>query len=94
MAYLKNTLISRPSYSGTGAVLGAWTDTVGDILKGAVSVIGAQQRAAGGQEALQQALAAQQAQQSSSGIDTTTVVLGVGAVGLVAYLLLRKKKGA
>lgn len=91
MAYIKNTLISRPGYSGVGG----WTDTVGDILKGAVSAFGAQQRAAGGQEALQQALAQQQAAQASSGgIDTTTLVVGVGAVGLVAYLLLRKKKSS
>lgn len=89
MAYLKNSLISRPGYSGVGG----WTDSVGDILKGAVSVFGAQQRAAGGQEALQQALAQQQAaQQSSGGLSTETVVIGVGVLGLAAYLLLRKKK--
>lgn len=93
MAYLKNTLISRPG----APAIGGWTDTVGDIFKGAINVIGAQQRAAGGQEALQQALAQQQAAQAASsggGIDTTTLVVGLGAVGLVAFLLLRKKKGS
>lgn len=93
MAYLKNTLITRPGYGTERGPFDGWTDTVGDILKGAANVFGAQQRAAGGQEALQQALAQQQAQAAaSSGLDTTTVLLGLGAVGVAAYLILRKKK--
>lgn len=97
MAYLKkNTLVARPGYGTSPPIsIGSWTDTVGDLFKGAITVIGAQQRAAGGQEALQQALAQQQAlaAQQSSGIDTTTLLVGLGVVGVGAYLLLRKKKG-
>ena len=96
MAYLKNTLVSSPGYGSHRPALGSWTDTVGDVFKGAVTFFGAQQRAAGGQEALQQALAQQQAAaaQHDTGLDTTTVVLGLGAIGVAAYLILKRKKGA
>lgn len=91
MAYMRDKIISRPGYSG----FGSWTDTIGDIAKGAVNFFGAQQRAAGAQEALQQSnqqlIAAQAAQ--SQGPSTTVLVAGAAGVGLIAYLLLRKKKG-
>lgn len=91
MAYFRNNLVSRPGYSGVNG----WTDTAGDILKGAVSFFGAQQKAAGAQEALTQAnkdlIAAQAAQ---SGPSTTVIVAGAAAVGLLAFVLLRKKKGS
>jgi LPXTG-motif cell wall-anchored protein len=91
MAYTKDTLISRHGYSG----FGTWTDTIGDIGKGALNFFGAQQRAAGAQEALTQTnrdlIAAQQAQ-ADSGPSTTTLLIGAAAIGGLAYLLLRKKK--
>ncbi len=90
MAYLekKNTLISRPGYSGFG--------DVGDVLKevgaGALTFFGSQQRAAGAAEALAQTnrdlIAAQQAQQ---GISTPTIVIGGVAAAAVLFIILRKK---
>lgn len=91
MAYLRNNLISRARYAGVGG----FTDTVGDIAKGAITFFGAQQRAAGATDALTQAnkdlLAAQAAQ---AGPSTEMIVLGLGVLGVAAFLLLRKKKGA
>ncbi len=91
MAYLRNNLISRKTYSS----FSGWTDTVGDIAKGALSFFGAQQRATGAQEALSAQLAAQQqAAAPSTGPSTTTVLLIAGGVGVAALLLLKKKKPA
>lgn len=89
MAYIPNTLISRRGYSN----LDGWTDTVGDVAKGALSFFGSQQRAAGQAEAMAQVnkdlLAAQQAQQ---GISTEVLLIGGVAVGAALFLILRKKK--
>lgn len=91
MPYVKSQLISRAGYSG----IGGFTDTIGDIAKGALSFFGSQQRAQGAADAamatnrdLQSALVAQQ------GVSTDTLIVGAAVVGLAAFLLLRKKKHA
>jgi hypothetical protein len=89
MAYIRSNLISRQGYSGLG-------DTWDDITGAAAAVVtgfgkeqqavGAQAQAAQQNQILANALAAQ-----SGGISTTTLML-VGAAGLAAYMLMKKKK--
>lgn len=90
MAYIPNTLISRRAYSGTGD----WYDDIANVAGSALKVYGAGQQAQGAAAASQQAnrdiLAAMQAQ---SGIGIGTVAL-LGGVGVLAFLLLRRKKPA
>lgn len=85
----KSTLISRRGYSG----LSGFTDTVGDILGGAINFFGKQQQAIGAAQASQQ-LAQQQLAMQNQGPDTTTLLIGAAAIGGIAYLFLRKKKAA
>lgn len=84
MAYTRNNLISRPGYSGVGGFMDTITGAAGSVL----NFWNAQQQAAGAaaqsQRDLQAAMAAQ------GGIGTGTIVL-LGGVGVVAYLLLRKR---
>lgn len=88
MPYFKNNLIARSPGSG----LAGFLDTVGEVGKGALTLITSQARTAGQLEATQAQVAAQQAQQrSSGGISTTHLVIGGAAVAGIAFLLLRKK---
>lgn len=84
MAYQRNNLISRPGYSGFGDIWDTLTGAAGGVLK----VYGASQQAQGAAAAsnadLQAALAAQQ----GPGMGT---ILLLGALGVGAFLLLRKK---
>lgn len=100
MAYTTSTMISRPGYSGLGAVrapglverpgyagLSGFWDSIaaaGSNTVQAVEQIGAQGQA---QKDLQAAYAAQ----SSSGI---TTLLLIGGVGVLAVMLLRRRKKA
>lgn len=94
MAYVSNTIISRPGYSG----IGSWWGDIASSLGPALSAVGAAQAAKdaaanGGATTLtaeQQAdIAAAQAARDS---DHTMLYVGLGVAGLAAYLLLRKKK--
>lgn len=84
MPYVKNNLISRPGYSGVGDV---W-DTISGAAGSVVKFWGQQEQAAGAaaqsQRDLQAALAAQ------SGPSMTTILL-LGAAGVAAFMLLRKR---
>ena len=88
MAYMRNNLISRAGYSGDpgmGGILDDLASVGGSVLK----FYGTQQAAAGAAQQsnadLNAALAAQQ------GIGAGTILL-LGGVGVVAFLMLRKKK--
>lgn len=87
--FKKNSLVmSKRRRSG----LSGWTDTVGDLAKGAVSLFGSQQKAAGAAEALAaQNQAMINAQNSGGGISTETLVIGGAALAAVAFIVLRKK---
>lgn len=87
MPYFKNQMVMRNPRGG----MAGWTDTVGDLLKGAVSFYGQQQQAQGAAQALAQQGGGTTIVQSS-GPSTTTLVIGGVAVAGVAYLLLRKRK--
>ena len=93
MAYVRNNLISRPGYSGMGCAqpatgVGDVWDTITGTAGSVVRFWEQQQQAAGAaaqsQRDLQAALAAQ------SGIGTGTIMI-LGAAGIAAFLLLRKK---
>lgn len=84
MAYERNNLVSRPGYGDI------W-DTAGDILGGALKFYGTAEQAQGAAAATAQTnrdLAAALA--ANQGIGTGTMIL-LGAAGIGAYLLLRKK---
>ena len=66
-------------------------DTLKDIGGKVVDFYGAGQQAQGANAVLQQQNQALQAQQSGGGISTTTLLI-LGAVGIGAVLLLKKKK--
>ncbi len=95
MAYERNNLISRPGYSGYSPgrpPMGDLWDTISGAAGGVLKIYGQQQQAAGAAAAAAQtnrdlatALSARQ------GIDMSTILL-LGGAGLVAMLLLRKKK--
>lgn len=93
MPYFKNSLISRAPSGGMAGALAGFTDTVGDVAKGALSFFGAQQRAAGALEATNATNAQLMAQQQakSGGISTQTLLIGGAAAAAVAFLVLRKK---
>lgn len=85
MAYSSNTLIARAGYSG----IGDWWDTITGGVGKVLQVYSTEQQAQGASaQAQRDIMAAMQAQQSSP----MTTILLVGGVGLVAYMLLRKKK--
>lgn len=88
MAYTRNELISRAGYSGLDGVL----DTLEEALGAGIKYYGDQQRAAGAAAAQQQQnrdlTAALMARQ---GIGTDTLLI-FGALGVGAFLLLRKRK--
>lgn len=88
MAYERNTLVSRSSYSGMGDIWDSITGAAGSVLK----FYGSQQQAQGAAAAAAQSnkdLAAALAARSG-GLDTTTLLL-IGGLGIGAVLLLRKK---
>lgn len=95
--YVRDKLISRAGYSGTG-LSGTLSDIGGaikDIGSGALSFYGSQQQAVGAAAQATQtnrdlaaALAAKQ------GISGTTLLVGGLAIGAVAFILLKKKKAA
>jgi hypothetical protein len=85
---------SKPSLVARSPGLSGWTDTIGDVAKGALTFFGSQQKAAGAAEALAAQNQALINAQSNRGISTETVVIGAAAVGAIAFLLLRKKKAA
>ncbi len=84
MAYQRNNLISRPGYSGVGDIWDTITGAAGGVLK----IYGANQQAQGAAAATNADLQAALAAQQGPGIGT---ILVLGAVGLGAFLLLRKK---
>ncbi len=92
MAYIRNNLVSRAGYSGVGGTTGDIGGFLKDVGSGALSFYGSQQQAVGAaaqsNRDLQTALLAQ-----GGGIGMGTVAV-VGGLGVVAYLLLRKKKPA
>jgi len=85
MAYTRNNLISRPGYSGVGDVWDTITGAAGSVL----NFWGSQQQAAGAAAQSQRDL--QAAMLGQQGIGTGTILL-LGAAGVGAYLLFRKKK--
>lgn len=89
MAYTRNDLVSRAGYSGVGDWWDSITEAGGAVLK----FYGQEQQAQGAASASQQAnrdlTAALLARQ---GISTETLLIGAAGIGLVAFLLLRKKK--
>lgn len=89
MAYTRNNLISRAGYNGNsmGDVWDSITGAAGSVLK----FYGSQQQAVGAATATaQQNKDLTSALLSRQGIGMETVLL-VGGVGLVAFLLLRKR---
>jgi len=89
MAYERNDLVSRPGYSGFGDIWDTITGAAGSVVK----FYGAEQQAQGAAAASAQAnkdLTAALAARSG-GISTETLVIGAAAVGLVAFLVMRKK---
>lgn len=88
MPYIgKNTLIARPMST---PLSGAW-DVLESIGKGALNVFQSGEQAKGAAAVLQAQQAAQQAQMQDSGISTGTLLM-IGALGIGAVLLLKKKK--
>lgn len=85
MAYTRNNLISRAGYSGVGDV---W-DTISGAAGSVVKVFSAEQQAAGAAAQSQRDLQAAMLGQQGMGAGT---ILLLGGVGLVAFMLLRKKK--
>jgi hypothetical protein len=94
MAYIRDTLVSRAGYSGVGGTLSDIGGAIKDIGGGALSFYGSQQQAVGAAQqaaATNRDLAAALAAKSGPGMGT---LLLVGGAGLVAFMLLRKKKAA
>lgn len=88
MPYLKdNSLISRKGYSGFGG-LGGFFDTVGDVIKGAVTFYGDSRAAAAAGTATTPVVPVA----VDTGVSTTTLVVGGLAVAGLAIVLLKKKK--
>ena len=98
MAYFDTNLISRRGYGGR-PMGDFWDDLVSgtkSVVGGALDFYGKTQQQAGANAALSaqntQLTAALAAQQQSRGMDPTTLLL-IGGVGVVAaVLILRKKK--
>jgi hypothetical protein len=89
MAYERNNLVSRAGYSGVGDFWDTITDAAGSVLK----IYGTEQQAQGAAAASQQANRdLQAALLARQGISTSTLLIGGAAVGIVALILLRKKK--
>lgn len=89
MAYTRNDMVSRAGYSGVGDVWDSITGAAGSVLKFYGSEQAAQGAAAATAQANRDLTAALSARQ---GISTETLLIGGAAVGIVALLLLRKKK--
>lgn len=95
MAYqiARNTIISRRGYNTPP--LSGFTDTIGDIGKNLLGLIGAQQHAAGQAEAYAAQAAQAQAQANANaangGISTTAIVVGGAAAAVVLVLILKKR---
>jgi hypothetical protein len=88
MAYMRNDLIARRGYSGVGDIWDTITGAAGSVLK----FYGTEQQAQGAAAATAQAnrdLTAALMAQQGPGMGT---ILLLGGVGVVAYLLLSKKK--
>ena len=85
MAYMSNELVVRPGYSGVSGVLDDIESGVGKVLQ----VYSTEQQAQGASAQAQRDILSAMAAQQGSG---TTTILILGAVGVAAYLLLRKKK--
>jgi hypothetical protein len=89
MAYERNDLVSRPGYSGVGDIWDTITGAAGSVLK----FYGTEQQAQGAAAASQQANRdLQAALLARQGISTSTLLIGGAAVGIVALILLRRKK--
>jgi hypothetical protein len=89
MAYERNDLVSRAGYSGVGDIWDTITGAAGSVLK----FYGTEQQAQGAAAASQQANRdLQAALLARQGISTSTLLIGGAAVGIVALILLRKKK--
>lgn len=87
MAYTSaNTLIARPM-----GLSGFW-DVLEKVGKAGINVFQSGEQAKGAAAVLQAQQAAQTAQLQQNGISTGTILI-IGAAGLAAVLLLKKKKG-
>ena len=93
MAYMRNNLISRKGYNGSGyAGVGDIWDSITGAAGSVLKFYGTEQQAVGAAAIAQQqnrdltsALLARQ------GISTETLLIGGAAVAGIAYFLLRKK---
>lgn len=83
MPYVKNTLIMKPV-----GLAGLWDD-IKDVAKGAVDIYGTSKKNEGAAGALQTQTST--VPMMSGGIDTTTLLM-IGALGIGAIVLLKKKK--
>lgn len=96
MAYERNTLISRPGYSGVGcssAGMGDIWDTISGAAGSVLKFYGTEQQAQGAAAAAAQTnkdLAAAMA--ANQGISTSTLLIGGLAIGAVALIVLKKHK--
>lgn len=88
-----STLIARRRRNDNDG-MGAWTDTLKDIGKGAINIYSQGQQAQGAAAAQAQAnkdLAAALAAQRG-GISTETMLIGAAAVGAVLLIASRRRK--
>lgn len=93
MAYVGNKLVVRPAYSGLESELGDIWDSLKDIASSVVKGYGDARATQGAADALaqQQQAAAAAASMAHSGPDLTTIAV-VGAIGIGALLILKKRK--
>lgn len=93
MAYIRNNLISRKGYNGSGyAGVGDIWDSITGAAGSVIKFYGTEQQAVGAAAASQQTnrdlTAALLARQGPS---TETLLIGGAAVAAIAFLFLRKK---
>lgn len=85
MAFVRNTLISRPGHQNLGIDWGSGASSVIDFF-------GAGLKAQGAKEALEAQLAAQRQQQApAGGISTTTLLIGGAVLAGVLVFATRRK---
>jgi hypothetical protein len=87
MAFYRSDLISRRGYSGFGGIWDTLTGGAGSVLTSYGQLQQQQGAASQAQKDLATAVSAQ-------GDSNMTLILGAAAVGLVAIMLLKKKKPA
>ena len=93
MAYERNNLVSRPGYAGTEVMeaMGDWWDSIENVAGGVLKFYGTAEQAQGAAQATAQTnrdLAAALA--ANQGMSTSTLLL-LGAAGLAAVLILKRK---